>query len=135
MTGDRCRPVTCTVDGQEETVLVHGCGEFTEEGRAALGELVAATKRLVAADHYGGVRQRLAMARAHACVDLPVGETKQRLRAAVGDAMGALNKAGKVREALAELVRLKDGPRDDAYRDGKDAAWQRARELLTEERP
>lgn len=32
--------------------------------------------------------------------------------------------------ALAELVRLKDGPRDEAYRTSKDAAWERARELL-----
>jgi hypothetical protein len=32
--------------------------------------------------------------------------------------------------ALAELVRLKDGPRDDAYREAKEAAWQRARDVL-----
>lgn len=37
--------------------------------------------------------------------------------------------AGAV-EALAGLVRLKDGPRDDAYRAAKDAAWQRARDVL-----
>jgi hypothetical protein len=36
----------------------------------------------------------------------------------------------ETREALAELVRLKDGPRDDAYRAAKDAAWERAREVL-----
>jgi hypothetical protein len=35
-----------------------------------------------------------------------------------------------LREALAELVRLKDGPRDDAYRAAKDAAWQAARDAL-----
>lgn len=34
-------------------------------------------------------------------------------------------------EALRELVRLKDGPRDDAYRAAKDAAWQAARDVLT----
>ena len=33
-------------------------------------------------------------------------------------------------EALAELVRLKDGPRDDAYRAAKDAAWDVARGLV-----
>lgn len=32
--------------------------------------------------------------------------------------------------ALRELVRLKDGPRDDAYRDAKDAAWDTARAVL-----
>lgn len=31
--------------------------------------------------------------------------------------------------ALGDLVRLKDGPRDDHYREVKDAAWERAREL------
>lgn len=38
--------------------------------------------------------------------------------------------AGNYREALADLVRLKDGPRDDAYRAEKDAAWDRARHAL-----
>jgi hypothetical protein len=37
-----------------------------------------------------------------------------------------------LRAALAELVRLKDGPRDDVYRAAKDAAWQRARDVLAE---
>jgi hypothetical protein len=36
----------------------------------------------------------------------------------------------ELRAALAELVRLKDGPRDDAYRASKDAAWQAARDAL-----
>jgi hypothetical protein len=36
----------------------------------------------------------------------------------------------RCRAALAELVRLKDGPRDAAYRAAKDAAWQAAREAL-----
>jgi hypothetical protein len=35
-------------------------------------------------------------------------------------------------EALRELVRLKDGPRDDAYRAAKDAAWDMARDVLRE---
>lgn len=34
-------------------------------------------------------------------------------------------------EALVELVRLKDGPRDDAYRAAKDAAWDEARRIVT----
>jgi hypothetical protein len=37
-----------------------------------------------------------------------------------------------LRAALERLVALKDGPRDDEYRAGKDAAWQSARDLLTE---
>jgi hypothetical protein len=36
----------------------------------------------------------------------------------------------EVRLALAELVRLKDGPRDDAYHAAKDAAWDKARAVL-----
>lgn len=36
-----------------------------------------------------------------------------------------------VRAALAHLVRLKDGPRDDAYRAEKEGAWQAARDALT----
>lgn len=35
-----------------------------------------------------------------------------------------------VEAALRELVRLKDGPRDDAYRATKDAAWDAARAAL-----
>lgn len=31
---------------------------------------------------------------------------------------------------LAELVRLKDGPRDDAYRAARDGAWERAQKVL-----
>lgn len=34
------------------------------------------------------------------------------------------------REALAELVRLKDGPRDEAYAAAKEAAWEAARKAL-----
>lgn len=34
------------------------------------------------------------------------------------------------RAALRELVKLKDGPRDDDYRERKDAAWDRGRELI-----
>lgn len=32
--------------------------------------------------------------------------------------------------ALRELVRLKDGPRDEAYEEAKPAAWKRAREVV-----
>lgn len=37
-----------------------------------------------------------------------------------------------IREALAELVTLKDGPRDEDYLRRKPLAWQRARDLLSE---
>jgi predicted DNA-binding protein len=36
----------------------------------------------------------------------------------------------QLRDALSELVRLKDGPRDDAYRAEKDAVWEAARTAL-----
>lgn len=48
--------------------------------------------------------------------------------------LNALEEAEAERDALravlSELVRLKDGPRDDAYRAAKDTAWERAREAL-----
>ena len=37
---------------------------------------------------------------------------------------------GDIEQALRELVRLKDGPRDAAYVAAKDAAWQAARAAL-----
>lgn len=39
-------------------------------------------------------------------------------------------KCDRYRDALAELVRLKDGPRDEAYERDKPKAWQAAREAL-----
>lgn len=33
--------------------------------------------------------------------------------------------------ALHELVRLKDGPRDDKYGDDKEAAWEEARRVVS----
>ena len=47
----------------------------------------------------------------------------------------ARRRASDVTGALAELVRLKDGARDDAYRAAKDAAWQAARAALGQEHP
>jgi hypothetical protein len=40
-----------------------------------------------------------------------------------------------LRSALADLVWLKDGPRDDDYYKAKDAAWQAARDALTDATP
>jgi hypothetical protein len=127
---DQCRPVEVTVDGHPETVRVHGPQPPSPGERAALEDLVTAARQLMAEDHYGGVRQDLSLARMHACTALPDGPVRQRLRDAIRAAMTALDEATRLRLALAELVRLKDGPRDDAYRAGKDAAWQRARDLL-----
>lgn len=42
--------------------------------------------------------------------------------------------AERYRDPLAELVRLKDGPRDEGYRAAKDAAWEQARHVLNKER-
>jgi hypothetical protein len=42
---------------------------------------------------------------------------------ALGDTRPLQQQLAAAVEALAELVRLKDGPRDDAYRAAKDAAW------------
>lgn len=42
-----------------------------------------------------------------------------------------VKKLEDAREALALLVELKDGPRDDHYRAMKDRAWHRAREALS----
>lgn len=36
----------------------------------------------------------------------------------------------RYRAALEDLVRLKDGPRDEAYRVAKEQAWERARLAL-----
>lgn len=41
-----------------------------------------------------------------------------------------MNQADDAELALAELVRLKDGPRDEAYERDKPAAWDRARAVL-----
>lgn len=37
-----------------------------------------------------------------------------------------------LREVLVGLVRLKDGPRDEPYRKAKNAAWDRARQVLAD---
>lgn len=48
MTPDACRPVDVTVDGQPETIRVHGGAEPSPEAAEALGDLVAAARRLMA---------------------------------------------------------------------------------------
>jgi hypothetical protein len=50
---------------------------------------------------------------------------------ALGDTRPLQQQLAAAVEALAELVRLKDGPRDDAYRAAKDAAWDTARDIVT----
>lgn len=41
--------------------------------------------------------------------------------------------AARLRVVLRELVELKDGPRDEDYRRRKEAAWQAARDLLSDD--
>ena len=60
-------------------------------------------------------------------------EAKDRLASAdtpTRERDAARRDADNLREALAELVLLKDGPRDEHYRATKDAAWERARAAL-----
>lgn len=47
----------------------------------------------------------------------------------------AVNSVTQLRSALAELVRLKDGPRDESYKEAKDAAWSHARFVLADPAP
>lgn len=42
---ERCRPVTVEVDGEEMTVSVLAEEPMSDEGRAALAEIIAAAKR------------------------------------------------------------------------------------------
>lgn len=64
-------------------------------------------------------------------VNLLAGEIA-RLNAEVLALQDAVAGRQRLYAALRELVRLKDGPRDDAYRAAKDAAWKRARDVLRE---
>lgn len=43
--GERCRPVTVEVDGEEITVSVLAEESMSDEGRAALAEIIKAVKR------------------------------------------------------------------------------------------
>lgn len=105
------------VDG--ETVVVHGDEPLSEEGQAALAELVRATKKVMAEQHpHAGVVQDLVAAarRAAWCIpDEMVGarfrlldglEVKQRLQLAVQAAREALDAAERYvpRVPLAESV-------------------------------
>ena len=42
---NRCQHVTVEVDGEPTTVRIQGSGDMSDEGRAALAEIIAATKR------------------------------------------------------------------------------------------
>lgn len=56
-----------------------------------------------------------------------------RVRVAVAEEEVDLRtRASDAESALAELVRLKDGPRDEAYERGKPLAWGRARAVLAQ---
>lgn len=51
------------------------------------------------------------------------------------DAMGAFNEVEAIRKALAELVMLRNAPRDGPRREAWNAAWSHARHLLNREAP
>lgn len=44
-----------------------------------------------------------------------------------------IERRNEAMSVLVELVRLKDGPRDEAYRAAKDAAWEAARGIIKRE--
>lgn len=46
-----------------------------------------------------------------------------------------MNSVTQLRSALAELVRLKDGPRDGSYKAAEDSAWSHARAVLADPAP
>ena len=47
---EKCRPVTVEVDGEEVTVSVLAEEPMSEEGRAALAEIIAAVQRKLASE-------------------------------------------------------------------------------------
>lgn len=57
---------------------------------------------------------------------------KEQRQQLLNDWREALHQNAEAREALSELVRLKDGPRDEEYERQKELAWERARRVLEE---
>jgi uncharacterized protein (DUF433 family) len=100
---DTCRPVQVTVDGQEEIVRVHGAEPMDEQDRAALAELVAATRRHVQSTKpHLGVQQELIMACLAAMRCIPDGEVRRGCTVTDGAKVKARLKAAvtAAREAL-----------------------------------
>jgi hypothetical protein len=62
---DACRPVVVTVDGQPETVRVHGATEPSAAAVEALGELVAAVRDRMATESVSVRRRALDVLRGH----------------------------------------------------------------------
>ena len=58
VTTDKCRPVDVDLDGEQVTVRVHGSGgEWTDEDRAALAEIVKAAIRKLEQDQLAAERE------------------------------------------------------------------------------
>lgn len=106
MTPDSCRPVEVTVDGQAETIRVHGVPEsWTEQDREAMGALIAAARAKMAAEHpHAGVIQELMLAwlRVRCCLppedsragrNRDVAAVKQRMSDAITAVREALERA------------------------------------------
>lgn len=86
-----CRLERVVVDGEEQMVRVHGDEPMDDLDRAALTELVSASRAYAAAnDEHMGVRQELAGAWMAAARSMPESAEKTRLRAAVKAALQAL---------------------------------------------
>lgn len=65
MTPDSCRPVEITVNGQPETIRVHGGAPMGPEGAEAMGALVAAVRDRLATEPVPVRRAALAVMREH----------------------------------------------------------------------
>ena len=65
MSPDECRPVDITVNGQPETIRVHGGAPMGPEGAEAMGALVAAVRDRLATEPVPVRRAALAVMREH----------------------------------------------------------------------
>lgn len=105
MTRDECRPVEVVVDGQPETIRVHGGAEPSAEAAAALGVLVAAVHEKAAREHphlglvqelmlaWGSVRRELSANDSRSGRKAGIAAKKARMVAAIQAVRAALDEA------------------------------------------